>query len=202
MIAFLKGELSAIYEDKVIIEVSGVGYNVMMPSSCTAALPGIGNSVKIYTYLSVREDAMQLYGFNTSDELELYKLLITVNGIGPKAALQILSSMTGNDIKFAILSSDAKTISKVPGIGPKTAQRLIIDLKDKIDLIDTFESKISKTQATTAKLSDEKTEAVEALVALGYSQKDAYSAVSTAEIEDGAPVEEVLKLALKNISRL
>ena len=202
MIAFLKGELSAIYEDKVIIEVSGVGYNVMMPSSCTAALPGIGNSAKIYTYLSVREDAMQLYGFNTSDELELYKLLITVNGIGPKAALQILSSMTGNDIKFAILSSDAKTISKVPGIGPKTAQRLIIDLKDKIDLIDTFESKISKTQATTAKLSDEKTEAVEALVALGYSQKDAYSAVSTAEIEDGAPVEEVLKLALKNISRL
>lgn len=202
MIAFLKGELSAIYEDKVIIEVSGVGYNVMMPSSCIASLPGIGNTVKIYTYLSVREDAMQLYGFNLSDELELYKLLITVNGIGPKAALQILSSMTGDDIKFAILSSDAKTISKVPGIGPKTAQRLIIDLKDKIDLINTFENKLVKTQVSSAKLSDEKAEACEALVALGYSQKDAYGAVNSVDTEEGTTVEEILKMALKNISRI
>ena len=103
MIAFLKGELSAIYEDRIIIEVSGVGYNVLMPSSSISMLPGIGNIVKIYTYLSVREDAMWLYGFITKDELDLYKLLITVNGVGPKAALQILSSMGVDDLKFAIL---------------------------------------------------------------------------------------------------
>ena len=111
MIAFLKGEISAIYEDKVIIEVSGVGYNVLMPASCIQSLQGIGNTAKIYTYLSVREDAMQLYGFNTSDDLELFKLLITVNGIGPKASLQILSTMTTDDIKMAIVSSDSKTLS-------------------------------------------------------------------------------------------
>ncbi|MDO4189857.1 MAG: Holliday junction branch migration protein RuvA [Lachnospiraceae bacterium] len=202
MIAFLRGELSAIYDEKVIIEVSGIGYNVMMPSSCIASLPGIGNEVKVYTFLSVREDAMQLYGFNTSDELELYRMLITVNGIGPKAALSILSSMTGDDLKFAILSSDSKTISKVPGIGPKTAQRLIIDLKDKIDLINTFEHKLAENTKTSAKLSSAKNEAVEALVALGYSNKDAYAAVTTSELDDSASVEEILKSALRNISRL
>lgn len=202
MIAFLKGEVSAIYDDRVIIEVSGIGYNVMMPSSCIAALPGIGNEVKVYTYLSVREDAMQLYGFNTSDELNLYKMLITVNGIGPKAALSILSCMTGDDLKFAILSSDAKSISKVPGIGAKTAQRLIIDLKDKIDLLNTFESKYSSTVATVSKLSDTRTEAVDALVSLGYSNKDAYSTVSNLDLPDDASVEEILKNALRNISRI
>ena len=202
MIAFLKGELSAIYDDRIVIEVSGIGYNVMMPNSCISVLPGIGNTVKIYTYLSVREDAMWLYGFNTKDELDLYKLLITVNGVGPKAALMLMSFMDSSDLKFAILSSDSKTISKAPGIGPKTAQRLIIDLKDKIDLLDSFESKMSNTLAASNTLSESKAEAVDALVALGYSQKDAYAAVSSTELDDDAMVEDILKLALRNISRL
>lgn len=202
MIAFLNGELSAIYDDRIIMEVSGIGYNVLMPASSIASLPGIGNNIKVYTYLSVREDAMWLYGFTTKDDLDLYKLLITVNGVGPKAALQLLSFMEGNDLKFAILSSDSKSISKAPGIGPKTAQRIIIDLKDKIDLLNTFEAKISKASVSAPKLSDEKTEAVDALVALGYSQKDAYSAVSSVESADDTPVEEILKAALRNISRL
>lgn len=202
MIAFLKGELSAIYDDRVIVEVSGVGYNVLMPYSCISVLPGIGNIVKIYTYLSVREDAMWLYGFNTSDELDLYKLLITVNGIGPKAALQLMSYLSIEDLKFAILSSDSKTISKAPGIGPKTAQRLIIDLKDKIDLLNTYEAKVQKVSATTSKLSESKQEACDALIALGYSQKDAYAAVSQTDLDDDASVEDILKTALRNISRL
>lgn len=202
MIAFLNGELSAIYEDRIIIEVSGIGYNVLMPASSIAILPGIGNNVKIYTYLSVREDAMWLYGFTTKDDLDLYKLLITVNGVGPKAALQLLSFMDGNDLKFAILSSDSKSISKAPGIGPKTAQRIIIDLKDKIDLLNTFESKMAKPSISAPKLSDEKNEAIDALVALGYAQKDAYAAVSSVELGDDAKVEDILKLALRNISRL
>lgn len=202
MIAFLNGEISAIYEDKVIIEVSGVGYNVLMPSSCIKMLKGIGNIAKIYTYLSVREDAMQLYGFNTSDELELFKLLITVNGIGPKASLQILSSMSQDEIKMAIVAGDSKTLSKVPGIGPKTAQRIIIDLKDKIDLISTVESRLSSDITYSGALSDEKSEALEALVALGYSKKDALNAVSSVDAPQGTKVEEILKLALKSISRL
>lgn len=202
MIAFLNGEISAIYEDKVIIEVSGIGYNVLMPSSCIKMLKGIGNIVKIYTYLSVREDAMQLYGFNTSDELELFKLLITVNGIGPKASLQILSSMSQDEIKMAIVAGDSKTLSKVPGIGPKTAQRIIIDLKDKIDLINTVESRLSSDITYSGALSDEKSEALEALVALGYSKKDALNAVSSVDAPQGTKVEEILKLALKSISRL
>lgn len=202
MIAFLNGELSAIYEDKIVIEVSGIGYNVLMPASSVSSLPGIGNKVKIYTYLSVREDAMWLYGFTTKDDLDLYKLLITVNGVGPKAALQLLSFMDGNDLKFAIMASDSKTISKAPGIGPKTAQRIIIDLKDKIDLLNTFENKLINVSSTNSKLSDAKTEAVDALVALGYSQKDAYAAVSSVDLEDDSPVEDILKMALRNISRL
>lgn len=202
MIAFLNGEISAIYEDKVIIEVSGVGYNVLMPSSCIKMLKGIGNIAKIYTYLSVREDAMQLYGFNTSDELELFRLLITVNGIGPKASLQILSSMSQDEIKMAIVAGDSKTLSKVPGIGPKTAQRIIIDLKDKIDLINTIESRLSSDITYSGALSDEKSEALEALVALGYSKKDALNAVSSVDAPQGTKVEEILKLALKSISRL
>jgi len=202
MIAHLKGELSAIFDDRIIIEVSGIGYNVLMPASSISTLPGIGNIVKIHTYLSVREDAMWLYGFTTREDLELYKLLITVNGVGPKAALQLMSFMDGNDLKFAILSSDSKSISKAPGVGPKTAQRIIIDLKDKIDLLNTFENKIVASKVQSPKLSDSKTEAVDALVALGYSQKDAYAAVCSVDLEDDSPVEDILKSALRNISRL
>lgn len=204
MIAHLKGELSAIYDDRIIIEVSGIGYNVFMPSSSISMLPSIGNTVKIYTYLSVREDAMWLYGFNTKDELDLFKLLITVNGVGPKAALMLMSFMNGDDLKFAILSSDAKSISKAPGIGPKTAQRIILDLKDKIDLLNTFESKLASNSANinAPALSEAKTEAVDALVALGYLKKDAYAAVNSVELDETAPVEDILKQALRNISRL
>ena len=203
MIAHLNGEISAIYEDRIIIDVNGMGYNVLMPASCIDTLPGIGNTVKVYTYLSVREDAMWLYGFTTKDELDLYKLLITVNGVGPKAALQLMSFMTPEDLKFSIISSDSKTISKAPGIGPKTAQRLIIDLKDKIDLLDTFETKLANNTSTSnSKLSESKAEAVDALTALGYSQKDAYAAVSSIDLPDDAAVEDILKSALRNISRL
>lgn len=202
MIAHLRGELSAIYEDRIVIEVSGIGYNVLMPSSSISLLPSIGNEVKVYTYLSVREDAMWLYGFTTKDELDLYKLLITVNGVGPKAALQLLSFLNGDDLKFAIMSSDSKTISKAPGVGPKTAQRIIIDLKDKIDILETFEHKAVHSAEAVSGLSDSKSEAVDALVALGYSQKDALGAVKNSDIDDDAAVEEVLKAALRNISRL
>ncbi|HKM20428.1 MAG TPA: Holliday junction branch migration protein RuvA [Lachnospiraceae bacterium] len=204
MIGYLKGEVAGIYEEQIVLEVGGIGYNVKMSASTLDCLHGIGEEVKIYTYLSVREDAMQLYGFLTKDDLDFFKLLIQVNGIGPKGALAILSVMTTDDLRFAILAADSKTISKAPGIGAKTAQRLIIDLKDKVSLEDAFEERLAHTKAKGEQESPEmsaRNEAVEALAALGYSATDALRAVKQVEFSEGMDVEDILKLALKKISR-
>lgn len=202
MIGFLRGEIDSIYDDRIILDVNGVGYNIFMPFSHIETLPARGNSVKIYTFLNVREDAMHLYGFSTKDDLEFFKLLIQVNGIGPKGALQLMSFMGADNIKFAILSSDAKSISKAPGIGAKTAQRIILDLKDKVDLIDTFEHKLSDNTESTADMPEAMAEAVEALAALGYARKDALKAVKDTELSNDASVEDILKTALRNIARI
>lgn len=197
MIAFLKGDVAGIYEGQIVLEVNGVGYNIFMPQSSIDTIRGIGSQLKIYTYLSVREDAMWLYGFLTKDDLDFFKLLIMVNGIGPKGALGILSVMSVDDLKFAILSSDAKTISKAPGIGAKTAQRIIIDLKDKISLEETFEHKLASVNAQDDDITGIRQEAVEALCALGYSSSDSLRAVRRIDIGDNDDVETVLKGALK-----
>ena len=201
MIGYLKGEVAAIYEDRIIIEVNGIGYNVIMPASSLDLIDGIGVSIKVYTYLAVREDAMLLYGFLTKDDLDFYKLLIQVNGVGPKGALAMLSVMTTDDLRFAILSDDAKKIGKAPGIGPKTAQRIIIDLKDKVNLEDAFEEKLKNSmgEQIDTKISGARQEAVEALVALGYSQSDAYKGVRGTDITEEDDVETILRKALKNM---
>ncbi len=202
MIAFIKGYVNGIYSDRIVLESGNMGFNICMPDSDLRDLAGIGEEIKIYTYLSVREDALQLYGFLTKDELDFYKLLLGVNGIGPKAALAILSEMTTDDLRFAILSEDAKAISKAPGVGLKTAQRLIIDLKDKMSLEEAFEEKYNHTKMQEAAntLSNAKNEAALALSSLGYSQTDAFRAVSSSEIDDDDDVETVLKKALRIIA--
>ena len=168
-----------------------------MPQSCIDSIRGLSEELKVYTYLSVREDAMWLYGFLTRDDLSFFKQLIQVNGIGPKGALGILSVMSVDDLRFAILSSDTKTIAKCPGIGPKTAQRIIIDLKDKIDLEETVAHKLSQPDAPDNDITGIRQEAIEALCALGYSATDAMRAVKRVEIGDADDVELVLKQALK-----
>ena len=202
MIGYLKGEVAGIYDDRIVLEVGGIGYNIFMAASSLDLIEGVGEIIKIHTYLLVREDALSLYGFLTKDDLELYKLLISVNGIGPKGGLALLSVMTSDDLRFAILSGDAKQIGKAPGIGPKTAQRLIIDLKDKVSLQDAFELKSEHTAENKEKdtLGVIREEAVEALVALAYSQSDSYRAVRSVgnDIND---VESVLKAALSNMSK-
>ena len=171
-------------------------------------LPGVGEIVRIHTYLYVREDALNLYGFATRDDLEVFKLLITVNGVGPKAALGILSTISPDDLRFAILADDAKAIAKAPGIGAKTASKLILELKDKLKLEDAFEAKMKtpETQITMALgITDVKTvrnEAVQALVALGYSNTDALKVVRQVEITDTMDVEAVLKQCLKKMTFL
>ena len=146
---------------------------------------------------------MLLYGFLTKDDLQVFKLILGVSGIGPKGALAILSVMTTDDLRFAVLGDDAKAIAKAPGIGAKTAQRLILELKDKLSLEDAFEKKFEHVQANvTANARGERNEAVQALVALGYSSSEALKAVNGVEGAEDMDVEDILKAALKNMAFL
>ncbi len=204
MYSYIKGELVEITEEAIVVENHGIGYNIRIPGSILDSLEGIGQEIKIYTYTYIREDAMLLYGFLTRDDLNIFKLLIGVSGIGPKGALAILSVMTPDDLRFAVLGEDDKTIAKAPGIGKKTAQRLIIELKDKLDLEEAFEQKLEHAaeQPVVSLKNTVKNEAVQALVALGYSSAEATKAVRAVEITDETTVEEVLKAALKQMALL
>lgn len=201
MYAYIKGELAEKNIDSIVVEAAGVGYLIYIPTQYFDMLPDEGEDVKIYAYLCVREDAMILYGFLSKDDLEIFKLLITVSGIGPKGGLAILSTLPADDLRFAILSGDSKAISKAPGIGAKTAQRVILDLKDKLSLEDAFEKKLENqtSGAAVSMNSTVKNDAVMALNALGYSSTESLKAVSKVDITEDMDVEDVLKLALKNM---
>ena len=201
MYAYIKGELAEINTDHIVIEAGGIGYQVFISLQTFDYLPSVGENLKIYTYLYLREDAMILYGFLTKDDLELFKLLISVSGIGPKGGLAILSTLEADDLRFAILSGDAKAISKAPGVGGKTAQRVILELKDKLSLEDAFEAKTEHVQKNAAAAGGSvKNDAVMALTALGYSSTESLKAVSAVEITEDMDVVEVLKAALKHLS--
>ena len=202
MYAYIKGELAEKNIDHIVVEAGGIGYLIYVPAQSIDYLPDEGDQIKVYTYLYIREDAMVLYGFLTKDDLEIFKMLITVSGIGPKGGLGILSTLSADDLRFAILSGDSKTISKAPGIGAKTAQRVIIDLKDKMSLEEAFEKKLENNADGVQKTLNSSTQndAVLALSALGYSSAESLKAVSKVDITDDMDVEDVLKLALKNMS--
>lgn len=203
MYSYIKGELVEIMDDVIVVEAGQIGYNIHIPASMIDNFTGTGQDVKIYTYLHVKEDDMQLYGFLTRDDLNIFKLLLGVSGIGPKGALAVLSVMTPDDLRFAVLGEDAKAIAKAPGIGNKTAQRVILELKDKLSLEDAFEAKTAHVAETnTNSLSNVKNEAVQALTALGYSASEALKAVNGVELTEDITVEEVLKEALKQMAFL
>ncbi|MBE5948344.1 MAG: Holliday junction branch migration protein RuvA [Lachnospiraceae bacterium] len=206
MISYIKGELADVTEQSIVLECAGIGYEIAVPVSTLTELPSIGNEVKIHTYLYVREDAVNLYGFLTKEDLYVFKLLIGVNGIGPKGALGILSAITPDELRFAILADDVKTIAKAPGIGNKTAQKLIIELKDKLKLSDVFEqslaAKTKGVESVETAGQDIRSEAVQALASLGYSLSEATKAVGKVEITADTTVEQLLKDALKKISIL
>ncbi len=201
MIAFVKGFIEDISEENVVIDTGNIGYNLKISTGTAARLPGIGAEVKLYTYTCVREDSFSLFGFLSRDDLEIFKKLITVNGIGPKGGLAILSVMTADSLRFAIMSGDAVGIAKAPGIGKKTAERVILDLKDKISLEDTLVHREMQAELHPfgQAQSHAQNEAVEALVALGYSGQDALQAVKGVMITEDMDVETILKLALKNM---
>lgn len=204
MISYIKGELAKVWDEGVILETGNIGYEIKMPLSSLEDLPRIGNDIKIYTYMHVREDAIGLFGFLTEDDLNMFKLLITVSGIGPKGALGILSAITPDDLRFAILSDDAKTIAKAPGIGNKTASKMIIELKDKIKLEDAFEQKLmnqmneqGKGASTGSAIVNIRNEAIQALVVLGYSKTDAAKVVRNIDVSEDMTSEDILKKSLK-----
>lgn len=204
MIRFVKGILAAAKEGEIVVENNGIGYAISVPLSVLELLPSVGEDLKVYTYFHVREDAMQLFGFLSQEDLQIFELLITVNGIGPKAALGILGSMTAYDIRYAVMAEDDKAISKAPGIGPKTARKLILELKDKIaieDVIGNVED--MQEEQSGRKFSEGQAElvqdAVEALVVLGYSKTEALKAVRSVTVHSEMTVEDVLKESLKFI---
>ena len=202
MIAYVKGTVEDIAEDNAVVDVGGIGYNVRISADTAARLPGIGERVKLYTYTSVREDAIQLFGFLSKNDLDIFKKCITVSGIGPKGGLAILSVLDADSLRFAILSGDVKAITKAPGIGARTAERLILELKGKIKVEDTaIGMEIQGTQAAGAAAMDspQKREAVEALVSLGYGHGEAVKAVNAIEGIEQMDSGAVLKAALKKM---
>ena len=198
MIHFVRGKLEETGNDYVVLDNHGIGYLIYTPSSVLNELPNRGETVRMYTYMYVREDQMTLYGFLTRDDLQIFKLLISISGIGPKGALGILSTISPDQFRIAVISGDSKAIKKAPGIGPKTAQKLIIELKDKLKLEDVFEEEDVPSTSDSLDHNAQK-EAMMALVSLGYSESEAFGALKKIHATPDMDSEALLKLALKQM---
>ena len=210
MIHFIHGTLSEVTEGLVVVEAAGVGYGIHVPASVIGALPPIGEDIKIYTYFSLTQNGVDLYGFLSPEDRAMFTMLLTVSGIGPKGALGILSALTPDDLRMAIVTGDSKAISRAPGVGNKTAQRVVLELKDKLDATEVFSSALDHGQGggaavdvgAAAGVYGAQKEAVEALVALGYSNVEASRAVKKVELSEGMTVDQILKASLKNLNFL
>jgi len=195
MYAYLKGIVSYTEPDAVILDVNNVGYRVYVPNTLLAAL-NVGDMITLYTYTCVREDAFILYGFESRDDLELYKMLINVSGIGPKMGISILSVMDANDVRSAIMLQDAKLLSSAPGIGAKTAGRIILELKDRIKPEDIIFADHSKGNDAHMGI---RAEAYEALIGLGISPAKANTALNSVNIDEDTKIETLLKQLLNKL---
>ena len=200
MITFLDGKLVGALPTQAIVDVNGVGYEVFIPLSSYDKLPAVGQSIRILTHLTVREDAHILYGFMTSPERDLFRLLVNnVSGIGPKLALAVLSGMSVTSFKTAVVNSDIPSISKISGLGKKTAERIVLELKDKLGVAAAWEAATAAHAPTPEQ--EQANEAVLALIALGYKQVDAHKAVRDLQAHgEGKSAEELVKLALKKMA--
>lgn len=196
MIGTLRGRLTFKQAPQVIVECGGVGYEVETPMSTFLELPETGTDLFLYTHLLVREDAQILYGFSSDDERLMFRTLLKVNRVGAKMALGILSAMTTNDFRRCVELEDSAAMSKIPGIGKKTAERLIIEMRDRIDIVPSIEGSAKRVDAEASA----RNEAVDALVALGYKPKEVNSLIAKLEIEDKS-AEEIIRLALKQAAQ-
>ncbi len=205
MFSYIRGPLVEISEDVIVVEAGGIGWNIHVPLSVLDRLPRTGETVQVYTSFQVREDAMTLYGFLCRQDLKMFEQLLSVSGIGPKAALGILSALNPDDLRMAVISEDVKAISRAPGIGPKTAKRVILELKDRVRMEDVLPTVQDDSLGTLSSAPGQGVEgvakdAIEALVALGYSLTEATRAVRQVELSDGMSVEAVLKASLKYLA--
>lgn len=193
MYEYIKGIFKSIEKEYIVIECGNIGYKIFTSGSTISNMPAIDQQIKIYTHQIVREDFIGLYGFLTKDEISMFNLLISINGVGPKAALSLMSIANVSTLKYAIITDDDKLITKAPGIGKKTAQRIILELKDKITVGGAMPkgNTISDIDIDNEKLS----EAVGALIALGYSDKEAEKAIEKADRSNS--VEDIIKECLK-----
>jgi holliday junction DNA helicase RuvA len=196
MIGSLRGRLSSKHAPQIVIECSGVGYEVETPMSTFLELPVLGTDLFLYTHLLVREDAQILYGFSTEDERLLFRTLLKVNRVGAKLALGILSAMSTNDFRRCVELEDTTAMSKIPGIGKKTAERLIIEMRDRIDIAAPGGGK----SPTLTVVASARNEAVDALVALGYKPKEVQNLIAKLDIEDKS-AEDIIRLALKQAAQ-
>lgn len=198
MISFLKGALAGKSESGVIIDVGGVGYSVSMPASDIAKIGDMGDKVTVYTHFHMSENAVGLFGFLTNEQIDYFNKLISISGIGPKAAISVLGTLSVSDLAFAIIAEDVKAITRAPGVGPKAAQRIILELKGKIDTQDAV-SVPDRGTAIAASAVRADTGAVNALIALGASPSEAQKTVMQIDAT-GLTTEEVIKEALRRMS--
>ncbi len=198
MYAYIYGEIIEKEPENIVIECNHIGYNIHIAPGMLPKFPSIGQMARVFTYTSVREDAFWLYGFPTKEELSLFKQLITVSGIGPKAAMGILSVMDVDTIRLAVISQDAKMIAKAPGVGAKSASRIVLELKDKIKPEDVIGKPVNEEEDSV--VATLRQEATEALVSLGYTVSDAYKVLQKLDINEDTRVEDVIKMALRQIS--
>ena len=200
MYAFIEGEVCEKTNGSLVLLAAGVGWQISCSMTTLQAAPAIGQAMRCYTFLSVREDAMELFGFATKEEKEMFTQLTSVSGIGPKTALGVLGSMPLRDLSLAILMGDVNALSRAPGIGKKTAQRIALELKDKITQADVSAVADSGSgSAAVLPVTDSVTEALEALTALGYSSTEARGAIAKVKDQSDRP-EELIRLALRSMA--
>lgn len=201
LISYIKGNVAYIDEEGIVVDNNGMGYLVRTPDQIMNRFK-TGQEIMLYTYLYIREDAVALYGFMTREELKTFKILLTVNGVGPRIALAVLSSMSVEELYYAVISDDSKAISKTPGIGTKGAKKIILELKGKLNLSDIGidEEGVKPSDSGSINLRDDNiADAISALVALGYSNTQAYRAVTKVTGAESMGTEKLLKEALKMI---
>jgi len=199
LLAFLRGTLAAVEKEMIVVEVNGIGFQLQVPASTLGRLPGPGAEVKLHTYLAAREDGVSLYGFWGPDELAIFRLLLNVGGVGPKGAVGLLSALGPQKLRLAIAQGDVDGLTRTPGIGKKTAQRIVLELKEKLAReISPLEAQIAGTKAPS-----EEEDAVAALTALGYLESEARKAVRAAADESGsaAPAASLVRSALKKLGK-
>ena len=196
MYAYIKGSLEIKTTEYIVIETNGIGYKVFMSESAIDKLGEIGSKIKVFTYLKVREDEMSLYGFNTNEELRMFELLLSVSGVGAKSAIVILSNITPSSFALAVITDDVAKLKKLPGIGPKTAQRIILELKDKLKAIqDTDKAELEDMLEMKKDNSENISEAISALQVLGYTRKEIEKAFEKFK-QDSLEVEDIIKQGL------